>query len=154
MQVICADGADSHPAAAPYDKIIVTAGAWDIAPAWWDQLAPSGRLLIPLRLHGSDLTRTIAFDHVGPGEMQSRSVRVSGFVPMIGAIAHAPTPCPSPTASRSACPPTPLAKTPSNTSWTTPRPTSRPASSSATRSPSSTSTSGWPPTTPGSPASP
>lgn len=34
VEVICGDGALGHPASAPYDRIIVTAGAWDIAPAW------------------------------------------------------------------------------------------------------------------------
>ncbi len=31
-------------------------------PAWWDQLTVGGRLVVPLRLHGSGLTRAIAFD--------------------------------------------------------------------------------------------
>ncbi|MEV0446025.1 hypothetical protein AB0I84_26980 [Streptomyces spectabilis] len=35
--------------------MIVTAGAWDIPAAWWRQLAPDGRLVVPLRLHGSGL---------------------------------------------------------------------------------------------------
>ena len=34
VRVICADGALGHGAMAPYDRIIVTVGAWDIAPAW------------------------------------------------------------------------------------------------------------------------
>ena len=42
------DGGYGHPDAAPYDRIILTVGAWDIAPAWWEQLKPDGRLLLPL----------------------------------------------------------------------------------------------------------
>ncbi len=89
VEVICADGAHGHPATAPYDRIIVTAGAWDLAPAWWQQLVIGGRLVVPLRLHGSGLTRAIAFDLHQPGRMVSTSAQVCGFVPMRGAAAHA-----------------------------------------------------------------
>jgi protein-L-isoaspartate(D-aspartate) O-methyltransferase len=53
VEVIQGDGAVGYDAAAPYDRIVVTAGAWDIAVGWWDQLAVGGRLVVPLRLHGS-----------------------------------------------------------------------------------------------------
>ena len=45
VTVICGDGAFGHAPAAPYDRIIVTAGAWDISAAWWDQLAVGGRIV-------------------------------------------------------------------------------------------------------------
>lgn len=84
VEVICGDGALGHPARAPYDRIIVTAGAWDIVSAWWHQLAVGGRLVVPLRLHGSGLTRSIAFDLEEPGLMVSTRAAVCGFVPMRG----------------------------------------------------------------------
>jgi protein-L-isoaspartate(D-aspartate) O-methyltransferase len=34
VRVICGDGEDGYPAAATFDRIVVTAGAWDIPPAW------------------------------------------------------------------------------------------------------------------------
>jgi protein-L-isoaspartate(D-aspartate) O-methyltransferase len=89
VEVICGDGALGHPDAAPYDRIIVTAGAWDISAPWWDQLAVGGRIVVPLRLHGSGLTRSLAFDHVEPDHMVSRSAAVCGFVPMRGAAEQA-----------------------------------------------------------------
>ncbi len=89
VEVICGDGALGHPASAPYDRIIVTAGAWHIAPAWWRQLAGGGRLVVPLRLHGSDLTRVLAFDCRRPDRMVSTSALVCGFVPMRGAAEQA-----------------------------------------------------------------
>ncbi len=89
VDVICADGADGHPARAPYDRIVVTAGAWDLASAWWQQLAAGGRLVVPLRMHGSGLTRSIAFDRREPGRMVSISAQVCGFVPMRGTSARA-----------------------------------------------------------------
>ncbi|GII90617.1 methyltransferase, FxLD system [Sinosporangium siamense] len=88
---ICGDGAAGWRAAAPYDRIIVTAGAWDISAPWWDQLAADGRIVIPLRLHGSGLTRSIAFDLQPSGHLTGSHTRVCGFVPMRGAAAQATT---------------------------------------------------------------
>jgi protein-L-isoaspartate(D-aspartate) O-methyltransferase len=85
VEVVCSDGAFGHPDRAPYDRIIVTAGAWDIPAAWWRQLAPAGRMVVPLRLHDSGLTRSIAFDRSAPDRMVSVSATVCGFVPLRGA---------------------------------------------------------------------
>ncbi|MEU8269003.1 methyltransferase, FxLD system [Sphaerisporangium sp. NPDC049002] len=82
VEVLCADGAQGHAPAAPYDKIIVTAGAWDLPPAWWRQLAPTGRLVVPLRITGGT-TRSIAFDRQG-GHLVSRSMMTCGFLAMRG----------------------------------------------------------------------
>jgi protein-L-isoaspartate(D-aspartate) O-methyltransferase len=84
--VICGDGAFGWADNAPYDRIIVTAGAWDISPAWWDQLAEGGLLLVPLRMRG--LTRTVALERDG-AILRSRSVEQCGFIPMRGAGAVA-----------------------------------------------------------------
>lgn len=89
VEVISGDGALGHPARAPYDRIIVTAGAWDIVSAWWQQLALGGRLVVPLRLHGSGLTRAIALDLHAPGRMTSTSATVCGFVPLRGTAEQA-----------------------------------------------------------------
>ncbi|MBV9143817.1 MAG: methyltransferase, FxLD system [Pseudonocardiales bacterium] len=89
VEVICGDGALGHPGHAPYDRIIVTAEAGDLVPAWWNQLTVGGRLVVPLRLHGSGLTRAIAFDLHQPDQMVSTSAVVCGFVPLRGAIGHA-----------------------------------------------------------------
>jgi protein-L-isoaspartate(D-aspartate) O-methyltransferase len=82
VSVICGDGEFGYRDHAPYDRITVTAGAWDVPPAWSDQLAPGGRLLVPLRMRG--LTRTIAFERQD-GYLRSRSVHECGFIPMRGA---------------------------------------------------------------------
>jgi protein-L-isoaspartate(D-aspartate) O-methyltransferase len=88
VEVICGDGAVGHAASAPYDRIIVTAEAWDMSVGWWDQLAEDGRIVLPWRLHGSGLTRSLALDLETSGRMVSRYARVCGFVPMRGADAH------------------------------------------------------------------
>ncbi|WP_433177342.1 methyltransferase, FxLD system [Actinoallomurus sp. CA-150999] len=84
VTIICGDGAAGWAKAAPYDRIIVTAGAWDISHAWWDQLAPAGRIVVPIRLHGSGLTRSLALDLQPTGELAGSYTRVCGFVPMRG----------------------------------------------------------------------
>ncbi|WP_246400776.1 methyltransferase, FxLD system [Jiangella mangrovi] len=81
VRVVHCDGEDGAPELAPYDRIIVTAGAWDVPPAWRSQLAPAGRLVVPLRLRG--LTRTVAFDRVGD-LLVSRSHEMCGFIAMRG----------------------------------------------------------------------
>ncbi|MGH3828842.1 MAG: methyltransferase, FxLD system [Pseudonocardiaceae bacterium] len=82
VTVVLADAEGGVPDYAPYDRIIVTAGAWDIPPAWSDQLAEGGRLVVPLRMRG--LTRSIVFERDG-GHLASRSYELCGFVPMQGA---------------------------------------------------------------------
>ncbi|MEE4541354.1 methyltransferase, FxLD system [Streptomyces sp. V4-01] len=85
VEVICGDGALGDPSGKTFDRIIVTAGAWDISAAWWQQLTVDGRLVVPLRLHGSGLTRSLAFDRTAEGRMLSTDAEVCGFVPMRGA---------------------------------------------------------------------
>jgi protein-L-isoaspartate(D-aspartate) O-methyltransferase len=49
VQVVTADGRQGWAAAAPFDRIIVTASTDDIPRAWFDQLAVDGCLVLPLR---------------------------------------------------------------------------------------------------------
>ena len=60
VEVVLADAENGVPEQAPYDRIIATAGAWDIPPAWVEQLSEVGRIVVPLRVRGR--TRTIAFE--------------------------------------------------------------------------------------------
>jgi len=86
LQVMHADAEDGVPDGAPYDRIIVTAGSWDVPPAWLSQLAPDGRLMVPLRFRG--LTRTVTFERDGDG-LVSRHYQLAAFVPFQGDGAHA-----------------------------------------------------------------
>jgi protein-L-isoaspartate(D-aspartate) O-methyltransferase len=81
VTVVLADAEGGVPGGAPYDRIIVTAGTWDIPPAWIAQLTQRGRLVVPLRMRG--LTRSIAFYRDG-GDLVSHDYCLARFVPMQG----------------------------------------------------------------------
>ena len=49
VRVICGDGVLGWEEAAPYDRVVLTVGASDIAPAWREQLRPGGRMVLPLQ---------------------------------------------------------------------------------------------------------
>jgi protein-L-isoaspartate(D-aspartate) O-methyltransferase len=81
VRVVRTDGQFGWPEGAPYDLVLLTVTADDIAPAWVEQLAEGGRIVVPLRLRGQ--TRSIAFDKV-EGVLHSRSSVLCGFVSMQG----------------------------------------------------------------------
>ncbi|OHV63460.1 methyltransferase, FxLD system [Pseudofrankia sp. BMG5.36] len=85
VSVVLADADAGVPERAPFDLVLVTTGMWDIPPAFTDQLAPRGRLVVPLRLRG--LTRSVVFEADG-GRLVSRGYELCSFVPVRGAGAH------------------------------------------------------------------
>jgi protein-L-isoaspartate(D-aspartate) O-methyltransferase len=84
VEVHCADGGYGEPSAAPFDRIIVTAGAWDIPPAWLEQLTGDGRLVLPLAIRGLQLS--VALQRAGE-RWESTSACRCGFVRVAGAFA-------------------------------------------------------------------
>ncbi|MWA04618.1 methyltransferase, FxLD system [Actinomadura sp. LD22] len=82
VEVILGDGALGHPASAPYDRIIATVGAYEVPTAWLDQLAPDGRLIVPLRLRGTN-SRSITFERTDTG-WRSLDSRLAVFMPLRG----------------------------------------------------------------------
>jgi protein-L-isoaspartate(D-aspartate) O-methyltransferase len=86
VTVIAGDGEYGHVLNAPYDRIIVTAGAWELPAAWAGQLAPGGLLVAPLRMRG--LTRAITFERAD-GTWRSLAMHECGFMPIRGAGAVA-----------------------------------------------------------------
>jgi len=82
VTVIDGDGEYGHAPDAPYDRIIVTAGAWELSRAWADQLARGGLLVVPLRMRG--LTRSVTFE-LSAGIWRSRALHECGFMPIRGA---------------------------------------------------------------------
>jgi protein-L-isoaspartate(D-aspartate) O-methyltransferase len=89
VQVVCGDGGHGYALAAPYDRIILTVGAWEVLPAWREQLRPGGRIVMPLSINGPQ--KSVAFEHVGD-HLASVSVKDCGFMRLRGESA-APEMC-------------------------------------------------------------
>ena len=85
VTVLAVDAANGVPDEGPFDAIIVTVGAWDIEPAWLQDMAEEGVLVLPLVMNG--VTRTIGFRRDGD-HLVSTSIEVAGFVPMQGSGQH------------------------------------------------------------------
>ena len=81
VTVRAGDGAEGWPEHAPYDGIIVTAGTAEVPPALIAQLAPGGKLVIPLNrgLMGQELT---VIEKAADGSVDRRSVLPVAFVPL------------------------------------------------------------------------
>lgn len=71
------DGWLGSPEDAPFDRIVATVGVWDLAPAWLDQLAEGGVLVVPLWLRPG-LQLAVAF-HRRRTDLISSSVECCGF---------------------------------------------------------------------------
>jgi protein-L-isoaspartate(D-aspartate) O-methyltransferase len=84
VRVFRGDGWDGDPGGAPYDRIILTVGAADISPAWRAQLAPAGRLVLPLALPA--VQASVAFEACD-GVLESVSVRACQFMRLRGTAA-------------------------------------------------------------------
>lgn len=85
VHALVVDGEEGEPQHAPYDRIVVTVEAADLAPAWVNQLTENGRIVVPLRLRG--LTWSVALQRE-EGRLIARDFEVCGFVPMRGAGAR------------------------------------------------------------------
>ena len=78
------DGADGWPAGAPYDRIELTVGAAEIAPAWVAQLREGGLLVLPLGIHAGQVSLAL---EKRDARLVSRSAQPCGFMRMRGALA-------------------------------------------------------------------
>ena len=81
VRVVCGDGADGAADQAPYDRIIVTAGVWDLAPLWLSQLGTGGRIVAPISIRGIQLA--VAFERAVT-HWAGRSARRCGFIRLTG----------------------------------------------------------------------
>lgn len=81
VMVVCGDGMDGVPGHARYDRIIVTAGVWDLAPQWLAQLHGDGRIVAPVSVRGIQLA--MAFEHAGSHWVGRQACRCQ-FIRMTG----------------------------------------------------------------------
>jgi protein-L-isoaspartate(D-aspartate) O-methyltransferase len=76
------DGYAGWPDAAPFDAIVVTAGADSIPPPLIDQLAPGGRLVMPVGDPWTD-QRLVLLEKDASGRIASRDLLPVRFVPLL-----------------------------------------------------------------------
>jgi protein-L-isoaspartate(D-aspartate) O-methyltransferase len=81
VRLAVGDGSLGWPEEAPFDRIVVTAAAPEIPPALVDQLAPGGRLLIPVGPPGG-AQWLHAVDLDWEGRRQDRDLLMVRFVPL------------------------------------------------------------------------
>src|SRR5262245_38878564 len=88
VEVICADGWYGHEGSAPYDRIIITAGAAEISPVWREQLKQGGRIVAPLSILPGGRQTSVCFELNGE-RLTSLSLILCGFMPLRGAFTGA-----------------------------------------------------------------
>jgi protein-L-isoaspartate(D-aspartate) O-methyltransferase len=76
------DGYAGWPEAAPFDAVVVTAGADSIPPPLLDQLAPGGRLVMPVGDPWAD-QRLVLVEKDASGRIASRNLLPVRFVPLL-----------------------------------------------------------------------
>jgi len=83
VTVVTGDGELGHPAGAPYDGVICTAGVRDVPYEWVRQTRPGGRIVAPwstLLYDGGVLTLTVRADGTADGRLTDRVA----FMPLRG----------------------------------------------------------------------
>ena len=88
VEVVCADGGYGHEGSAPYDRIIITAGAAEISPGWREQLKQGGRIVVPLSILPGGRQMSVCFELNGE-RLTSLSLILCGFMPLRGAFTGA-----------------------------------------------------------------
>jgi protein-L-isoaspartate(D-aspartate) O-methyltransferase len=81
IEIVVGDGTEGYAAGAPYDAIVVTAGAPRVPPALRGQLALGGRLVIPV---GSERSQDLVIITRTADGFDERLGEACVFVPLIG----------------------------------------------------------------------
>ncbi|MER0241959.1 methyltransferase domain-containing protein [Streptomyces sp. HSW2009] len=79
-EVICGDGAAGWPPAAPYDRLIATAGVRVVPPAWRQQVRPGGVVLAPWGTHFSDQDALVRLTVAADGTASGPFLRMVEFM--------------------------------------------------------------------------
>lgn len=84
------DGALGWPEQAPFDAIIVTAAPEVLPPALVDQLAPGGRLVVPVGSVAADRQVLLLVEKSSAGTISQRDLGPVRFVPLVRDLPAAP----------------------------------------------------------------
>ncbi|MEV8214746.1 protein-L-isoaspartate(D-aspartate) O-methyltransferase [Leifsonia sp. NPDC077715] len=83
VDVVTGDGTLGWPAGAPYDAIVAAATGPSVPPAWWEQLAPGGRIVMPVGRPGR-AQRLALFERDDDGAVRETNLGGVAFVPLVG----------------------------------------------------------------------
>jgi protein-L-isoaspartate(D-aspartate) O-methyltransferase len=83
VQIRVGDGALGWPEAAPFDAILVSAAPPEVPPALLDQLAPGGRLVLPVG-PSPEQQELQLWRRVPSGRLEKRGLMQVRFVPLTG----------------------------------------------------------------------
>ena len=85
--VLCGDGSLGCPSQAPFDAIVCAAAGPQVPEAWLDQLAPGGRIVMPVgAMEGVQQLVRVTLDR--NGRLHREELESVRFVPLIGAQAY------------------------------------------------------------------
>ena len=80
--MIVGDGSRGYPERAPYDAIAVHAATPEAPHSLLSQLAPDGRLVVPIATGSADLLTAFIREN---GDLRQETIGPCRFVPLIGA---------------------------------------------------------------------
>jgi len=83
--IVVVDGAEGYAPRAQYDRIMVTAGIWDMPTPWIRQLKPDGRIVAPVWIDGLQVAAAFTLDE--DGTLYSDTMTPSTFVYIRGVAA-------------------------------------------------------------------
>jgi protein-L-isoaspartate(D-aspartate) O-methyltransferase len=87
VEVIIGDGSRGHPERAPYDAIAVHAASPEAPHSLLSQVAPGGRLVVPIATGSADLLTAFVREN---GDLRQETIGPCRFVPLIGAEGFRP----------------------------------------------------------------
>jgi protein-L-isoaspartate(D-aspartate) O-methyltransferase len=87
VEVILGDGSRGHPERAPYDAIAVHAATPEAPHSMLAELAPDGRLVVPIATGSADLLTAFIREN---GDLHQETIGPCRFVPLIGAEGFRP----------------------------------------------------------------
>jgi protein-L-isoaspartate(D-aspartate) O-methyltransferase len=87
VEVIVGDGSRGYPDRAPYDAIAVHAASPEPPHSLLSQLAPGGRLVVPIAADSADLLTAFIREN---GDLRQETIGPTRFVPLIGAEGFQP----------------------------------------------------------------
>ncbi|MCC6802563.1 MAG: methyltransferase domain-containing protein [Anaerolineae bacterium] len=82
VQVVESDGAVGYAPRASYDRIMATAGVWDVPRAWVRQMKPKGVLVAPIWMDGFEVSAALTLQP--DGTLYSRDNRLCWFIRLRG----------------------------------------------------------------------